>query len=141
MPRDFPIDPEVEADRRRRESAPIPVAIDDTAHDDPRLRRLEALYGWRPPEVVESWPCRGCSTPVGMTGPAIDAAKACNRILAARGEKLLSKRELAVCEPCRANEIADELRGLGADVEQILREAAQANETRSKAQSARSKSL
>jgi len=44
--------------------------------------------------------------------------------------------------PWREEAIADELRGLGADVGQILREAAQANETKSKAQtSARSKSL
>ena len=173
MPRDYPLDPEVEADRRKRESAPPEVAIDDTAYSEPRLRRLEALYGWRPPEIIEHWPCRGCSTAVGMTAQAIDAAKIFNRTLAARGEKPLTKRELAVCDGCRANEleaeraragarhqaiaaltrelrhgvlpwresaIADELRGLGADADQILREAAQANENTAPTRG-RSKSL
>jgi hypothetical protein len=164
MTRDFATDPEIAADLLRQAAS---------LRDATRTKGAD-VYDWHPPAILESWPCRGCSTPVGMTAEAIDAARVCNRKLAARGDKLLSKRELAVCDRCRADEriaererdqarhqaiaaltrelrhgvlpwreeaIADELRGLGADAGQILREAAQANETKSKATSARSKSL
>lgn len=104
MTRDFAPDPEVEADRRRRDSAPDPAPIDDMQPDDPRMRRLNAMYDWRPPAILDNWACRGCSTPVGMTAEAIDAARTCNRKLIAAGEKPFTRRELAVCEDCRAKE-------------------------------------
>lgn len=95
MTRDFATDPEVAADLARQAAS----------LRDPTRTKGDGVYDWRPPAILESWPCRGgCGEMVGMTAEAIDAAKVCNRRLAALGEKLLSKRELAVCEPCRAEE-------------------------------------
>ncbi len=119
MTRDFAPDPEVEADRRRRESAPDAAPIDDMAPDDPRSVRLAALYGWKPPAIVENWACRGCGEPVGMPQEAVDAAKTINRKLIAAGDKPFTRRELACCDPCRAKERVAERAKERADSESI----------------------
>lgn len=94
MTRDYPLDPEVAAD----------LALRDRTERDTTRTRGDGTYDWRPPAILESWPCRGCGELVGMPAEAIDAARTCNRKLVAAGDKPLSKRELAVCEPCRARE-------------------------------------
>jgi hypothetical protein len=94
--RDFATDPEVAADLIRRARS----ERDATRTNGDGGRG----YGWLPEKPIEHWPCRGCSKPVGMTPSAIDAAKTCNHKLVASGQKPLAKRELAVCERCRAEE-------------------------------------
>jgi hypothetical protein len=100
MPRDF--DPEVEADRQRRESAPTPPAIEELQHNDPRLRRLAALYDHKPEPVVETWPCRtGCGARIDMTATAIATAREWNLKLQDQGAPALTKRDVMLCSDCR----------------------------------------
>lgn len=105
MHRDFKPDPEVEADRRRRESAPTPPSIDELQHNDPRLAVLSALYDRKPEPIAEQWPCRICGAEVAMTPSAIAAADervvAFNRRLAQRREPPIVPSEVMVCGACR----------------------------------------
>jgi len=108
MPREFSHDPEVEADRRRRESAPTPPSIEQLERPDPRL---VALYSSSPGAIVETWPCRTCGADVEMTATAIATAReriaAFNRQLAVRREPLIDADEVMVCGACRELEAAE----------------------------------
>lgn len=96
MTRDFATDPEIAADL---------IARARSERDASRTAgEGERGYGWLPEEPAEHWPCRGCGKPVGMTPSAIETAKICNRKLRALGDRPFGKHELAVCEPCRAEE-------------------------------------
>lgn len=90
----FPDDPEVLADLRRRE-----------ASDGDRGRSRNDPGAWRPPAVVEQWPCGGCGQLVGMTRDAIDTWAMFNRQLQARRDRPLPKR--GQCPACKRRD--DEL--------------------------------
>jgi hypothetical protein len=98
-------DPEIEADRRRRESAPTAPAIDELQHNDPQLRRLLALYDRKPEPIAAHWPCRICRAPVAMTAGAIatvrDRMNAYNRVLSTRRERPITSDEIMICRSCR----------------------------------------
>ena len=61
-----------------------------------------------PETPVEHWPCRGCDQPVGITQSALEIAEICNQRLVAAGLEPFTRRELACCDPCRAEERAAE---------------------------------
>lgn len=67
-----------------------------------RIRRLRVDNGPLPEKAVEHWPCRECSSMVGVTKSALEAAKAFDDWLRARREKPIDRAHAMFCEPCAA---------------------------------------
>lgn len=84
------LSPEELADLRRREAS---------ERDTTRSREAQP---WGDDEVVEAWPCKGCSVMVAMTRGAIALHELFSRELAKRREAPLPRR--AQCFACRARE-------------------------------------
>jgi hypothetical protein len=118
-----PNDPEVIADLRHRDASERDhtrsalVACDDCGHHvrdhDSNVGpcskcactefvRKGGPMGWRPPVIVERWPCTSCNALVDMPLDAIEQHAAFNRLLAKRGDRPLAKR--IPCGDCKRRE-------------------------------------
>lgn len=82
------LDPEVAADLARR----------DASEREPA--RKGCTYDWRPPVIVEHWPCAmGCGRKVGVSQEEIDAFETWNGRLVAQGFAPLPKG--MPCSSCK----------------------------------------
>lgn len=82
---------------------------DDRSDDDEIARhtRSDAGSGLTVPDgrTVARWPCAsesGCKNTVEVTAATVAALEACNRVLAARGERLIATHEAVPCDACGA---------------------------------------
>lgn len=80
-------DPEVQADAELR---------DDSEHDKTR----SGVPSWKPPAIVEHWPCRTCGDAVPVTQDGIEAAHVWDQILTARGEPPIDRQRTMFCVAC-----------------------------------------
>lgn len=75
--------------------------------------------------VAFTAPCVRCGQPVEVSQFALETAKKANHILKARGEKLLRKRDIAMCPGCYETHHAkmwDEERRISANYEYLWRQ-------------------
>ncbi len=67
-----------------------------------RVRRIKVDGGPLPEKAVEHWPCRECSSMVGVTKSALEAAVIFDVELRRRREKPIDRAHTMLCEPCAA---------------------------------------
>ncbi len=68
-----------------------------------RIRRLKVDGGPLPETAVERWPCRECSSMVGVTKSALEAAAVFDAELKRRSEKQLDRSHAMFCTTCAAS--------------------------------------
>lgn len=67
-----------------------------------RARRLKTDGTTLPEKAVEHWPCRECSSMVGVTKSALEAAAVFDAYLRSRREKPIDRAHTMLCVECAA---------------------------------------